>query len=536
MKYFSFFLSLVLTIGLTFTHVSAKIFTDVPASHENQLAIDYLSDIEIFKGQGGSGLFEPSAPLNRAEWVTILVRLSGESAVNVRQDCFPDTVGQWYTNAVCYAQIKGWVKGYQSGSLKGKFGPDRSVSDYEVLVMLERFFDWSTSEGGDTSTSLSSSWFQPAKSYARQANILRQSDGSAVTRSEAAELIFRAIALDTFPQAEYYEELGLGLKGDLPDHISTVDPVIHENPGTLTVRTYEDSESQTIPKGAMNVEVLNFTLETSNDVVYLDKFSVKRTLVGSRSDIDKLSLLIDQQSIGGSVTVRSDNEATFQNLEYRIEEYSSALVTVMAHFREANTTGGQHAFTLDVSSIETSPLLKLLGGNVMGDTLKIGNVDASSVSVTNGPAFDVPRIDRINQRLASFNVSAGGHDVHVRRMTLTDFGSFPDDGITNFVLKANGIEVGRVDKMERGKLTFVLNGKPVLIISGGQKRFDIYGDTKGARRTDRVRFAFEEPYHLYAYDNIYGFGAQVNSAEFDGSSSNCAGQNTPTCPEEGLKF
>ena len=66
----------------------------------------------------------------------ILYRLSGSPEVTY-EDIFPDVPdGQWYTDAVIWAQEKGIVTGYSDS---GTFKPGNNINRQEITTMMYRY-------------------------------------------------------------------------------------------------------------------------------------------------------------------------------------------------------------------------------------------------------------------------------------------------------------------------------------------------------------------------------------------------------------
>ena len=80
--------------------------------------------------------FGPGEPLARAQLAVILYRLSGSPEVT-HEAIFPDVPdGQWYTDAVIWAQEKGIVTGYSD---TGTFKPGNEINRQEITTMMYRY-------------------------------------------------------------------------------------------------------------------------------------------------------------------------------------------------------------------------------------------------------------------------------------------------------------------------------------------------------------------------------------------------------------
>ncbi len=110
-----------------------KTWSDLPASHWAAEAVDMMSSLNILNGVGGDR-FAPNGKLNRAMLATALFRLSnGSKGFNAS---FTDVAnGQWYTDAVAWANKVGVVQGYDNGT----FQPAKNVTRQEIAAMLYRY-------------------------------------------------------------------------------------------------------------------------------------------------------------------------------------------------------------------------------------------------------------------------------------------------------------------------------------------------------------------------------------------------------------
>lgn len=110
-------------------------FADVPynAWYAKDVALVYLSS--LMTGTEDN-IFSAGDNLARAQFATILYRMSGEPAVTY-QEIFPDVPeGEWYTNAVTWANENGVITGYEA---TGTFGPGDSINREQLATMLYRY-------------------------------------------------------------------------------------------------------------------------------------------------------------------------------------------------------------------------------------------------------------------------------------------------------------------------------------------------------------------------------------------------------------
>ena len=110
-------------------------FSDVPADAWYARGVEYVLAKGLMNGVGNNR-FAPDSPLTRAQIVTILHRLAGSPDPGRASSKFRDIpAGQWYTDAIIWAEDKNIVNGYRDG----RFHPDRDISRQELVTVLYRY-------------------------------------------------------------------------------------------------------------------------------------------------------------------------------------------------------------------------------------------------------------------------------------------------------------------------------------------------------------------------------------------------------------
>lgn len=121
----------------TGTPLSRSAFTDVSGSHWAQQYIYYLADRGFVTGKS-STLFAPSDSVTRAEFVTILARMSKESLPQVGNSGFHDVEsGAYYGSAVAWASAAGITKGVSETA----FSPTNLITRQDMATMIARYAD-----------------------------------------------------------------------------------------------------------------------------------------------------------------------------------------------------------------------------------------------------------------------------------------------------------------------------------------------------------------------------------------------------------
>ena len=83
----------------------------------------------------GDGMFDPAGTLTRAQLVTILYRVAGEPAVDVKGVFTDVPADAWYAKAVEWAAENEIVKGIGSN----KFAPDAPITREQIATILFRY-------------------------------------------------------------------------------------------------------------------------------------------------------------------------------------------------------------------------------------------------------------------------------------------------------------------------------------------------------------------------------------------------------------
>ena len=109
-------------------------YTDVPADTWYARAAEYAAENALMNGVG-NGRFAPGQTTSRAMLAAILWRVEGEPAVQAGAELVDVPDGQWYTDAIRWAQAEGILTGYGDG----RFGPNDPVTRQDMVTLLWRY-------------------------------------------------------------------------------------------------------------------------------------------------------------------------------------------------------------------------------------------------------------------------------------------------------------------------------------------------------------------------------------------------------------
>jgi hypothetical protein len=184
--------------GTPLAEAEAPTFDDVPESHWAYAYIEYLAKRGFVTGKT-STLFCPGDALTRAECVTILARMSGETLPDGYSGRFADVPsGAYYAGAVQWAVGADIVRGTSDTG----FSPGERVKRQELAVMIVRYAQYKGCVFGTVNGALEFADGGDIQPYARQAvgllqraNILNgYEDGSfrpagSATRAEVSKIL-----------------------------------------------------------------------------------------------------------------------------------------------------------------------------------------------------------------------------------------------------------------------------------------------------------------------------------------------------------
>lgn len=174
-------------------------FTDVKESDWFFKGVEYVVDKGVMSGVS-ENQFDPSGKLTRAMLVQMLYNMESRPACDAENAFMDVPVGQWYTDAVIWANDEKIV----SGMGDGLFAPNMEISREQMVVMLynyAKYKGYDVTASADLSafadTASVSAWAQPAMQWAvAEGYISGMGDNQlapqgTATRAEIASVIMR---------------------------------------------------------------------------------------------------------------------------------------------------------------------------------------------------------------------------------------------------------------------------------------------------------------------------------------------------------
>ena len=189
-------LALVMSLSLMAT---ANAFTDDDSINDTyETAVTVLSGLKVFQGYD-DGSFQPKGAITRAEVAAIIYRIvTGDVAdtqVGIYADYnkFDDVAStSWYAGYVNFCANAEYIKGYDART----FGPNDPVTGYQALAMILRALGYDKN-GEFTGTNWTIQTAAVGENRGITKNISAGTLGTAASREVVAEILFRAILVDT---------------------------------------------------------------------------------------------------------------------------------------------------------------------------------------------------------------------------------------------------------------------------------------------------------------------------------------------------
>lgn len=158
-------------------------YPDAPRNLETRVALSLLTDLGVIRGND-DGTFAPNRTLNRAEFITIVMRLRTDLATSVSTNCFPDVPSSaWYSVAVCQAKQAGIVQGEN-----GYFSPDRPINYVEAVKVLSELYG--------LPVEATTVWYQGYLDAADEASLVTEEilPGAYITRAQMVRITASFVA------------------------------------------------------------------------------------------------------------------------------------------------------------------------------------------------------------------------------------------------------------------------------------------------------------------------------------------------------
>jgi len=195
----------VILMGLIFTSFTPNAFaafSDVPSTHPNYQAINYLQSKRIINGYS-DGTFKPDQKVIRSEAVKIIIAPLYTTLEEASVNPFPDVgTGEWFAKYVLKAKNEGVISG---DGETGNFEGSRNVNLVEFLKILLLAYKTNVDNYKNPTEKIFndvtdlSAWYIPYLYYSASTNLIHADNlnnigvANDLTRAEVAEITYRLI-------------------------------------------------------------------------------------------------------------------------------------------------------------------------------------------------------------------------------------------------------------------------------------------------------------------------------------------------------
>lgn len=194
---------------------TAVLFPDLSSQEKNdpvfQASLTFLQEKKSLKGYD-DGTFKPEKPVNRAEFMKMLVAsINQENIPEAKGPCFKDVKeNEWYSRYICYGKEKEWISGYADMTFK----PEKTVNQAEMMKLIAVAMGWETEKENEKIKLKENHWYSNYANLMIAKNIIPKSElnpEKLMSRKDVALALFRTILIDNLKVNTFQEEKILDL-------------------------------------------------------------------------------------------------------------------------------------------------------------------------------------------------------------------------------------------------------------------------------------------------------------------------------------
>lgn len=259
-KLLSCFLTFAMLLSLGVTAFAAQAdtgYSDVSADADYAQAVVWCKEQGLMNGTSATQ-FSPDATLTRAMVVTVLYRAEKEPAVSGALTFADTQSGQWYSNAILWANAQGIVQGYGNGL----FGTDDPITVEQLDVIIRRYKGETPDWTGDPARNIPATRAQAAVAFY---DTLKEDEAETPAQEGKALIAYFSATNNTEGVANHIKTI-LGDNADLyeivPETPYTSDDLNWHNSSSRTTVEMNDPDSRPAISG--NVENME-----QYDVIFL---------------------------------------------------------------------------------------------------------------------------------------------------------------------------------------------------------------------------------------------------------------------------
>lgn len=513
--------SAVAGLAIVFSVVSP--IAGVSAALSGVEAANELSTLGVIVDQSANPAdYRLGDNLPRREAVKVMMNLSSIAVVEQCAGLFSDLAADdWACKYAEIARENGLV------AANSTFRPNDLVSKIEALKMVFQGRELERDENAD--------WRAGYVSAAVSLGIATAfSDyDTPATRAEmfiwAAEAINMndEVATDEDPLCELLgicEEEGTdvvtdeGTEGtDEGTDEEVVTPTTPTVTGGLEVRLSPSTPaSATIPGNVNGVRAVAYDITAGASDVTVSQILIRRTGLSDEDTLDQLAIFTDAGRISNAQSDNQDNDTIAQiNLDNGglvVQAGETVTIFVVVDVNSSEVADGD-SFALELADIRTNASDVNLVGNLRGNTMTVGSIDAPLLVITPSGSVSNPNLGEKGADIFEFEIEgADDEDVILQSLTFEANGD-AEDNLRNFELRLGNQVVSTTQEMTGDYLTFTF-GAGFTIEEDKNEDFTVRADIiDGA--SDRLEFRIDERLDVQADSTKFGFGASADITAVD---------------------
>lgn len=511
----------------------------VSAAMTSLEAANALGNASVIVSQSDASAYRLGDATTREELSKVIVKL-GNLDVTEGESVFQDAdFADWsekYAKALNEA-------GYAASN--AYFNPKRNASKIEALKWVM--------EARDIESGSNSDWRAARVEGAVAAGIATSfSDyDTNATRGQVFIWAAEALALET---AAEDEDFWNDLIGGIDEEPTTEEPTTEEPTDTTPVVTGngdlmvslspETPVSATVPGDISGLAVATFDFTAGAEDVTLSSLVLKRTGLSDANTLNGLAAFTDdgRASKAKNDSQENDTEATLTLSDggVVVQAGETTTITIVADIEEVGadnaadadgtfaTSGSEFAIQL----IEVTATAAVdLDSNLVGNTMKLGGVNAAGVTIENDGSVSDVKVGDEGVEIFKFKVEGSStEDVVLNSITFKGEGSIDEeDELSNYQLEFDGSVVATAEA--NGKYVTFNLGEGVTIAEGQTEKFSVLANID-AGVSETIAFKVDKTLDVSAEGTKFGFGASVNINDVDAADGVATPSNTVSTRNE----
>ncbi len=477
---------------------------------------------------GSNGVFMPTAPLTKAQFVTALVR-----AVDDVKD---ESVTPWWRNYHAEALSLGITRETDPWAL------DRPVTRYEAALMLYR-----SRVDGCSATSTTTTTTPTATTGDDLSDILADLFGDddtttttpttttpAVDTGSSSTTTTTSMCSDGTPLKTVGSSCDDGNAGTVNDRyvdacncggdtvVTTPATPVVTTPTTPTAPITNNSgtsscdanvalnpaspagDGQEVPGLATTVVALFDVTATAGDLL-MDNMTLQRVGLGSDDAVNFVAIYtLDGSRVSNSSSFNNDDEAFISlNPKVTVANGTTQTFVIVAQVGDSNLASNQE-FAIRLNEFNGSCDVSVEAGS-----FEVAAVNAATIEVEEDGSIDDVEVGQMGEEVATFTIdNTDDSDVFITAVTLRDQKNNADDNLANFELHSNGSVLATTAMANGRYVTFQL-ATPFLIEEGEDEDFEVVADVIDGAGED-IEFIVERALDVSGFDDTFGYGLNAD--------------------------